>query len=249
MSSSLAHLPPLPWWRDTPSLGAADGRTKRSRLGHTRRSTPLTDLGREPALVAMDQNGSRFLGSHNYLDQGVPKAEIARRVGVSRRTVYHWIETGQLDRELDAEPVRYGPRRRAPSKLDPYKAVIDDRLATYPKLSATRLYRELRESGYDGSCSQVKRYVRGVRPGAEAGAGAAVRDAAGPSGSGGLCRLRAAVGQALRAGGGAGLLADAVAPVLRAADDGDGGAAGPSGGSATSAAASSTVGSSSPATI
>ena len=103
----------------------------------------------------------------HYLEQGVPKAEIARRVGVSRRTVYHWIETGQLDRELDAEPVRYGPRRRAPSKLDPYKAVIDDRLATYPKLSATRLYREVRESGYDGSYSQVKRYVRGVRPGAE----------------------------------------------------------------------------------
>ena len=114
----------------------------------------------------MFRREKRVLLRH-YLDQGVPKAEIARRVGVSRRTVYHWIGTGQLDRELDAEPVRYGPRRRAPSKLDPYKAVIDDRLATYPKLSATRLYREVRESGYDGSYSQVKRYVRGVRPGAE----------------------------------------------------------------------------------
>ena len=63
--------------------------------------------------------------------------------------------------------MRYGPRRRAPSKLDRYKAIIDKRLATYPKLSATRLYREVRESGYEGSYSQVKRYVRGVRPGAE----------------------------------------------------------------------------------
>ena len=50
---------------------------------------------------------------------------------------------------------------------DPYKAIIDQRLATYPRLSPTRLYREVRESGYDGSYSQVKRYVRGVRPGAE----------------------------------------------------------------------------------
>ncbi len=100
----------------------------------------------------------------HYLAQGVPKAEIARRVGVSRRTVYHWIETGQLDRDLDAEPVRYGPRRRAPSKLDPYKPIIDERLATYPKLSATRLYQEVRESGYGGSYSQVKRYARRVRP-------------------------------------------------------------------------------------
>ena len=68
---------------------------------------------------------------------GVPKAEITRCVGVGRRTVYHWIETGQLDRELDAEPARYEPRRQAPSKLDPYKAIIDERLATYSKLSAT----------------------------------------------------------------------------------------------------------------
>ena len=34
----------------------------------------------------------------HYLEQGMNKAVIARDLGVSRRTVYHWIETGQLDR-------------------------------------------------------------------------------------------------------------------------------------------------------
>ena len=29
-------------------------------------------------------------------EQGVGKAELARSFGVSRRTVYYWIETGQL---------------------------------------------------------------------------------------------------------------------------------------------------------
>ena len=62
---------------------------------------------------------------------------------------------------------RHRLRRRVPSKLDPYKAIIDERLATYPKLPATRLYRGVRESGYDGSYSRAKRYVRGVRPCAE----------------------------------------------------------------------------------
>ena len=33
----------------------------------------------------------------HYLEQGMNKAVIARDLGVSRRTVYHWIETGQLD--------------------------------------------------------------------------------------------------------------------------------------------------------
>ena len=53
----------------------------------------------------------------HYLEQGMNKAVIARDLGVSRRTVYHWIETGQLDRELDEERVGYGPRCLMPSKL------------------------------------------------------------------------------------------------------------------------------------
>ena len=33
----------------------------------------------------------------HYLEQGLTKAEIARTLKVSRRTVYHWLATGQLD--------------------------------------------------------------------------------------------------------------------------------------------------------
>ena len=69
----------------------------------------------------------------HYLEQGMNKAVIARDLGVSRRTVYHWIETGQLDRELDEERVGYGPRCLMPSKLDPYKPLIDTRLKEYPE--------------------------------------------------------------------------------------------------------------------
>ena len=76
----------------------------------------------------------------HYLEQGMNKAVIARDLGVSRRTVYHWIETGQLDRELDEERVGYGPRCLMPSKLDPYKPLIDTRLKEYPKLTAVRLF-------------------------------------------------------------------------------------------------------------
>ena len=100
----------------------------------------------------------------HYLEQGMNKAVIARDLGVSRRTVYHWIETGQLDRELDEERVGYGPRCLMPSKLDPYKPLIDTRLKEYPKLTAVRLFKEVRAAGYPGSYNQVKRYVRKVRP-------------------------------------------------------------------------------------
>ncbi len=106
---------------------------------------------------------TRVLLRH-YLEQGMSKAAIARQAGVSRRTVHRWIATGQLDRELDEELVRYGPRRPRSSKLDPYKEIIEVRLAEYPELSAVRLFEEVRAAGYAGGYGQVKRYVREIRP-------------------------------------------------------------------------------------
>ena len=48
---------------------------------------------------------TRVLLRH-YLEQGFGKAAVARQAGVSRRTVHRRIAPGQLDRELDDEPVR-----------------------------------------------------------------------------------------------------------------------------------------------
>ena len=104
----------------------------------------------------------RMLLRH-YLEQGLTKAAIARQVGVSRSTVHRWIATGQLNRDLDGEAVRYGPRALVPSKLDRYKGIIEARLASHPKLTAMRLFREVQAAGYEGSYNQVKRYVRGIR--------------------------------------------------------------------------------------
>jgi transposase len=49
-------------------------------------------------------------------------------------------------------------------KIDPYREIIIARLAAYPKLSATRLHDEIRAAGYTGGYTQVKEYVRQVRP-------------------------------------------------------------------------------------
>ncbi|MFB4203659.1 IS21 family transposase [Arhodomonas sp. KWT2] len=100
----------------------------------------------------------------HYLERGLSKASLARELGVSRRTIYHWIETGQLERELDGKPVCYGPRSAMPTKLDAYRGLIDARLAEYPALTATRLFDEVRAAGYTGGYTQVKVYVRQVRP-------------------------------------------------------------------------------------
>jgi transposase len=49
-------------------------------------------------------------------------------------------------------------------KIDPYVGIIRTRLAEFPKLSAVRLYQEICKAGYDGSYTQVRDYVRAVRP-------------------------------------------------------------------------------------
>ena len=100
----------------------------------------------------------------HYLERGLSKAEVARQLGVSRRTVYHWIKTGQLDRDLDNAPVRYASRPSVARKIDRFRGIIDTRLTEFPKLSATRLFDEIRAAGYKGGYTQVKEYVRQTRP-------------------------------------------------------------------------------------
>ena len=49
-------------------------------------------------------------------------------------------------------------------KIDPYRGIIDTRLQAFPLLSAVRLHEEIRAAGYMGGYTQVKEYVRQVRP-------------------------------------------------------------------------------------
>jgi transposase len=100
----------------------------------------------------------------HYLERGVSKAELSRRFGISRRTIHAWIESGQLDRDLSSGASRYSPRPRVAHKLDPYKELIEVRLEEFPKLSAKRLFDEVRAAGYDGGYSRVRDFVREVRP-------------------------------------------------------------------------------------
>jgi len=94
----------------------------------------------------------------HYLEQGLSKTAIARTLHVSRRTVYHWIDTGQLDRELEDGPVQHAPRPPVVRKIDSYRQIIQARLTEYPRLSATRLCGEIRAAGYAGGYTQVKEY-------------------------------------------------------------------------------------------
>jgi transposase len=104
----------------------------------------------------------------HYLEQGLPKAVIARQLGLDRRTIHRWVAAGQLEVDVDTgllpPPVR---KSSQPSKLEPYKATLSQRLKDFPGLPATRLFAEIQAAGYTGGYTQLKQYVRSIRPAVE----------------------------------------------------------------------------------
>ena len=102
---------------------------------------------------------------HQVLDEAEgDRAEAARRVGVGRTTMYRWIKAGLLDQPIETIQSRYGPRPAHPAKLEPYKPLIEARLAEFPRLSAVRLFAECRAAGYAGGLSQLRAFLRRLRP-------------------------------------------------------------------------------------
>ena len=151
---------------------ATENRTLEWLAGSALRSTMLANpTARERG--QMHGWETRMLLRH-YLQRGVSKAALARRFGVSRRTIHEWVETGQLDRDLSSGGARYSPRPAVPHTLAPYTGIIEARLEEFPGLSAKRLFDEVRAAGYPGGYSRVRDYVRAVRPREPVEAGGAV---------------------------------------------------------------------------
>ena len=95
---------------------------------------------------------------------GGDRAEAARQVGVGRTTMYRWIKAGLLDHAVESIRARYGGRPSVATKLAPFKAIIEARLVDFPRLSGIRLFAECRAAGYAGGITQLRDFVRGLRP-------------------------------------------------------------------------------------
>lgn len=86
--------------------------------------------------------------------QGHSIRAIAKELGVSRNTVRRYL------RDVTAAPI-YPNRAPRPTKLDPYKAYLADRIeAAQPHwIPASVLFEEIRARGYNGGVSRLRSYV------------------------------------------------------------------------------------------
>lgn len=97
--------------------------------------------------------------------QGLSGRALARALGVSRNTVKAVLAAQDAARDaphaaLPARPARV-PRA---SKLDAYQGRVVELLARYPDISAQRVFETLRDEGFAGGYTAVKKRVRRLRP-------------------------------------------------------------------------------------
>jgi transposase len=90
--------------------------------------------------------------------RGASIRDIAKQMGCSRNTVRRYL------REAPAM-LQYGPRLPRPTKLDPFKPYLLERIdAARPHwIPAVVLHREIQERGYLGGITQLKEFVAAWR--------------------------------------------------------------------------------------
>lgn len=89
----------------------------------------------------------------NELTQGVPKARVAQKYGISRQSIYNILA------EQSSAP---RPRRERGSILDRFKEFIKAKLEDFD-VPATTVLEDIRKLGYQGGLTTVKDFVREVK--------------------------------------------------------------------------------------
>lgn len=97
--------------------------------------------------------------------QGLSRRAIARALGISRNTVKVLLAAHAVARDEGQPAVVKRPVRvpRA-SKVDAYAPRIAALLEQYPDITSQRVFETLREEGFAGGATAVKKYVRVLRP-------------------------------------------------------------------------------------
>jgi transposase len=96
--------------------------------------------------------------------QGLSARAIARALGVSRNTVKVLLRAHAAARESGQPALSRPARVPRSSKVDAYAARVTELIGRYPDITAQRVFETLREEGFMGGYTAVKKYVRALRP-------------------------------------------------------------------------------------
>lgn len=141
--------------RQAVSEGARRALAESTKVFSTKTWKPAPDAYAERARLARRaQRYDRYRQVADLDAQGFEQAEIAQRVGVSKRTIQRWLQE-------DAFPEAKQQQKRR-SIFDPYAAYVLKRWQEGCK-RGSQLYREIKDQGYTGTDRQVYRFLLPLR--------------------------------------------------------------------------------------
>ena len=110
-----------------------------------------------PPTLIVQRVLDRHVEINRMVAVGYPISEIARRLGLDRKTVRHY-------RDSDLDTLLTSARDRRSVPLDRFKPFLQAEFAA-GRAHGTELFQCLREQGYRGGYSTLTRYLRTVRSG------------------------------------------------------------------------------------
>ena len=97
--------------------------------------------------------------------QGVAARAISRSLGVSRNTVRAVLVAHDTGRETEQIAIPARPSRAPrPTKLDAWKPRVAELIARFADITAQRVFEILKDEGFAGGYTRVKKHMRAVRP-------------------------------------------------------------------------------------
>jgi len=91
---------------------------------------------------------------HRLKDKGLSIRKIAIKLNLDRGTVGRYIKHPEGNRKKTIQ---------RPSKLDPYKEFIKEMVKEYPKVNAPVVLKNIRDKGFDGEITIVRKYLRTIK--------------------------------------------------------------------------------------
>jgi transposase len=123
-------------------------------------AVPIAPPEKDPvAQTLAQQRREQRLATYNEVwslrEKGVTAQAIAERVGISRRTVWRFLQTQTF-------PERQPRRQLSPTALDAFKAYVLERWNEGCR-NASLIFREIQAKGFQGPYATVARYTRRLR--------------------------------------------------------------------------------------
>src|ERR1019366_7232262 len=97
--------------------------------------------------------------------QGMSRRAVTRALGVSRNTIRKILRTHGKERDTGHSVLPTRPERvPRGAKIDAHRGRVDELLVRYPDITAQRVWEILRDEGFTGGYTGVKKHLRRVRP-------------------------------------------------------------------------------------